>query len=208
MRAALAFAGLVCLLAACDPAATPPGAAPSQGNLTPGESRWLYGIDSGDVDCATMGSRRPGNVVCGYKRDGREVTAEITIEETTIGAKSDLPVGDPGFWQALVTDMERRAQSTSAPGATRLQAEIQGPPKPLAADADACVRYRFDRRQGDTFIDNEGVRCAYFDPTTRIVDLVLVEYVEQRTGRPRAPSFSREADAIIATLSRKPKAAP
>ncbi len=209
MHAATAFSGLLCLLAACDTAVTAPAeASMPQGTFTPGKSRLLYGIDSGDVDCATLGSRRPGNMVCGYTRDGREVTAEITVEETRIGADSDLPVGDPRFWQALVTDMERRAQAASEPGVTRLQAEIQGPLRPPVANADACLRYRLDRRQGETVIDNEGVRCAFFDPETRIVDVVLVEYVERRTGRPRAPGFSREADAIIATLSRKPKASP
>ncbi len=204
MRSAFLLSGLVVLLAGCDSTATSSGASPTRGELMQGESRWIYGIDPGEVDC-TYGSRRPGNVVCGFDRDGRELTAEVSIEETPLGAETDLPVGDRQFWQTLITDMERQAQATTEPGVTRLQAQIQGSPKPPIVDADACVRFSVEYRQGETFIDNEGVRCAFFDPDTFIVDFVLVEYVERRTGRSRSPSFSREADAVIATLNQAPK---
>jgi hypothetical protein len=205
MRTAVVLTGLLGLLAACDPSAPRAGAGPAVDNFQPGESRWLYGIDPGDdVDCA-FGSRRPGNLVCGFTRDGRERTAEITIDEVPITADADLPVGDPAFWQGVVTDMERQAQAISDPRVTRLGAEIQGPPRPPVRAADACVRFRVDRRQGNTFIDNEGARCVFFDPETRIADYVLVELVDRRSGLPRAPGFSRDADALIASLNHKPK---
>ncbi len=116
-------AGLLSVLAAC-------GAArrrrTGRRQFPTRRSRWLYGIDPGDdVDCA-FGSRRPGNLVCGFTRDGRERTAEITIDEVPITADADLPVGDPAFWQGVVTDMERQAQAISDPRVTRLRRRNPG----------------------------------------------------------------------------------
>jgi len=169
-------------------------------------SRFMYEIDPETTKCV-YGSRGPGNLFCSYTENGRELMAEISITEFPLEA-SDVPDDqDNDLWQALAEEREASALSASAPIAAKvLRTELQGPPRRPVPNADACVRYRYDGLDGTTYVDNEGVRCLFFDPRTAVVDKVVLEFIERRQRPARDPDFSREADALVANLEQIPKA--
>jgi hypothetical protein len=172
-------------------------------------SRYSYSIQL-PQDCEAT-NVSPGRGECGFSKGGRKLGVAQTVTTKQFGvpdAESRALAGDSAYWQKLVVSMEMGALSRTSyqeAGSKVVRKEILGQPGPIIPGSRACVRYRYDLEIQQAFVDNEGISCLFFDPSNKVRDMIVVEYLEFRVDRPRAPGFSAEAKQVALSLKQNPQ---
>ena len=170
-------------------------------------SNYLYAFDLPKTPCDRLYSPMPGHTVCEMVIDNRLIIAEVQVTSNfsiDFGITSNTDIASQKYWDQRVKELEIEALRNPPRGATVVKSLI-GKASSSIRDSKSCIRYRQDTRYRTKYIDNEGMRCLFYDPRNRVVDMVVVQYQEVRTSKHRHPSFSDEASEMVKTLKRVPK---
>jgi hypothetical protein len=122
-----------------------------------------------------------------------------------VAARSALESDRRRFLEVLVLRWETLAELPQELTVRESQAQLRDP-RLVPAGADACVEFSLHSllalpEGGLIGHDNQGVRCAAYDPSEDVIEHFMLEYEEVRgLDRPQAPGFAADAERVVRSV--------